>query len=372
MRATGSAPTPFNEACREMADVSHTTDATSPHTKGHRTPTLPRHNETWDFDKIREELLAGPRMTVLMPSFEKIAAGIAQRPRQNIVASPLFLEQHRELEEYHRVFQSNLGAFLRHGCASIPFLLEELVRVGVAIHRLSREWPSEHLSYYETSSADGTVARTLAEFSHGNVKTLTDSPNSANEIEFSRLCTHAHSHFYNGSFADITPSFVKDRYPMFRDGFDIIWENTTFQMYGNYRDQQIAYVKRLLKKDGLMIFLEKMNHPCPNEYARRERIKDDLFKSRYFTAEEIARKRVDIIDIMERGQVTLDSFTKSAMEQFKHVHVLWNSLNFYHVVATDSADTLAAFISKLEAPFIPSEFDCEALSCNPCESVARD
>jgi SAM-dependent methyltransferase len=165
---------------------------------------------------------------------------------------------------------------------------------------------------------------------------------------------------------------VKDRYPMFRDGFDIIWENTTFQMYGNYRDQQIAYVKRLLKKDGLMIFLEKMNHPCPNEYARRERIKDDLFKSRYFTAEEIARKRVDIIDIMERGQVTLDSFTKSAMEQFKHVHVLWNSLNFYHVVATDSADTLAAFISKLEAPFIPSEFDCEALSCNPCESVARD
>jgi len=230
----------------------------------------------YDFDTIQSRLLCGARVSSLLPAFERIAQGSAQKPKETVVASPDFLSKNEELLKYHTVFQKNFGTFLNHGCASIPFLLEELIRVGIAINKMAMERKTP-LYYYETSSADGTVARTLAEYGMGKIHTLTDSPNEANQTEFYRLLNHKYSFFHRGCFAEITPLFISKKYPLFANGFDIIWENTTFQLYGNYRQEQIAYVKRLLAKNGIMIFLEKMLHQNNTEYLRRETLKEEKF-----------------------------------------------------------------------------------------------
>ena len=314
--------------------------------------------KNYDFEEIKQQLLRGPRVTNLAPVFERIASGLTQRPRKEIYAAPEFLKQNQELADYHDILKRNFGTFLKHGCASIPFLLEELVRIGVAVNKLAKttETSNKPFSFYETSSADGTAARTLAEYAAGRIYTLTDSPNEANEIEFKRLCSHSYSQFYKGCFADITPSLIKQRYGHFSGGFDVIWENTTFQMYGNFRDEQIAYVKRLLKPKGVMIFLEKMNHRDQAEYLRRESIKDTNFKSLYFSNEEISKKKSDIIETMERGQTTIESFTRVAYRHFEHVHLIWNSLNFYHIAASNDVDSIEKFLSFLENPHVPEQF----------------
>jgi tRNA (cmo5U34)-methyltransferase len=323
---------------------------------------LPKHNGVYDFDSIRQKALGGPRVTTLLSAFEAIASGESQVPQENVEAAEQFLAQGQEFLEYHQVFQKNLGTFVRHACASIPFVLEEWIRIGLAIHQLAsvkRVQDDAPFCYYETSAADGTMARTLAEYSGGLIASLTDSPNESNKREFERLCSHNFSFFHKGLFVDITPEFLIESVGPFSNKFDVIYENTTFQMYGSDRDQQIAYVRRVLKEDGLMIFLEKMKHTDVNEYERREQVKDRLFKSKYFSSNEIEAKKANIIAEMELGQVTLTEFARIVRRHFKYVYLIWNSGNFYEIAASNARYTVEYFLSKLKYSFVPSEFACD-------------
>lgn len=316
----------------------------------------------YDFGAIKKKALKGPRVNGLLPSFEAIARGDAMVPVRPVVASAEFLASSPEYQEYHLVFQRNFGTFIRHLCASIPYSLEEFVRVGSALTHYLKErgaTASSPMSFYETSSADGSVGRTLAEFNQGTLLTLTDSPNFANKLQFEKLCRHDFSAFHLGPFVDITPELLSKQYQRFASGIDVIWENTTFQMYGTYRDEQVAYVKRILKEGGLMIFFEKMNQPSPHEYWRREAIKDDVFKTYYFSAEDIVAKRVEIVSEMGEGQVTLDDFTSVLKQHFTCAELIWNSGNFYEIVASDSSENLECFLKYLKEPFVPAQFSHE-------------
>ena len=327
--------------------------------------------ESFDYAQIRASLLKGPRLTSLLPHFENIAAGRAQAPHQDVVAAPDFLSrQSSEYQQYHQIFQRNIGQFYKHLCASIPFFVEEQCRVGLALHQLAQQQAKNKpapFTYYETSSADGTNARTLAEYAQGLVRTLTDSPNLANRDNFHRLCQHDYSDIYLGSFADITPEYLASRTdrPYFKPGFDAIYENTTFQMYGSQRKEQIAHVKRVLKADGILILCEKMMHPSRQEYQRREDIKNNLFKAHYFTPDEITQKRSQILEEMEQCQVVLEELTAALKYHFNHAYMIWNSTNFYDIVASDNHANLHAFLSFLGEGYMPEPFLCEENPVKP-------
>ena len=321
--------------------------------------------QTLDFNKIREELLNGPRLNSLMPYFENIANETNQIPSKKVQPLPGFLKSSTN-QEYYDVFQRNTGAFFQHALASIPFVLEEHCRVNIAISRYAESMEKQEnddspFTFYELSAADGTNARTLAEFSQGRIKTLTDTPNQANGINFKKLCAHNHSHVYIGPFADITPEYLAKRtdLPYFSKGFDIIHEPAVFQMYGKNRREQIAYARRVLKKDGLFFMMEKLIHPDNDEYIRREKLKDEIFKSNYFTRDQIDEKKSNILKEMREGQVTFESLLNGIKYNFKYAWLIWNSANFYEIVASDNLDNLEKFISLLDDPYLPEKFDCE-------------
>lgn len=317
-----------------------------------------------DYAGIRTRMLQGPRLNSLLEAFERIASGRAQVPHRCAEASPEFLAGSVEYRRHDRVFRGCLATFYRHGCASIPFEIEELARVDVALHRLAlRRGASADapLTYWETSSADGTRGRTLAEYAGGRFLTLTDSPSQANRTEFERSAPHPRAYFYHGPWVDISPEFLayQSLHPAFRGGFDVIWENTTFQMYGSDRSEQVAYVKRVLKAGGLVLFFEKMNHPDRVRYERAEHVKDHLFKARYFHPRDVRSKREEILAVMEAGQVTLDELVEAARVHFLCGALIWNSTNFYEVVATDSREALEDFLSDLPEPYVPDAFAFE-------------
>jgi len=320
-------------------------------------------NNKYDYEAIKSTAMNGPRVTTLLKHFEDIAAKQKQFPKAKVVAQHDFLERDPEYYIYHAIYTKNFGVFNSHGVASMPFVFEQCMRMGITLCRfaeLNGHSGTDPLTFYGTSTADGTHARTIAEYSEGRIVTLTDSPNKANQKEFYRHLHHKNSFFHLGSFFDITPDYLVENAPVgFKNKFDFIWENTTLQMYGNNRSEQIAYIKRVLKEDGIISFLEKLNHEDSTEYARREKIKDDLFKSKYFTTEEIQAKRTTILEEMEKGQLTLSELSSAIKEHFQYAYIVWNSTNFYEIIASNNKLRIQSFLDLLPDPYVPDAFACE-------------
>lgn len=145
------------------------------------------------------------------------------------------------------------------------------------------------------------------------------------------------------------------KYKVFNDGFDIIIEDTTFQMYSPDRDAQIKFTIKLLKKDGLFIFTEKFK--CDkDEYLAREIQKDMSFKRRFFTEEQLDSKRNDVLRVMSTNEVTIEEMKETLDKYFKYKAIYWNSGNFYSIVASSSESKIKQFLSLFSKPCIPSEY----------------
>ncbi|MCG3039929.1 acyl--CoA ligase [Streptomyces sp. S1A] len=307
------------------------------------------------------EYVASSSMTGLADRFEAIATGRDQVPRVPVRSTIRDAFPDRLLLDYQDAMVERSGPLFRHFLASVPGILEELSRVGVALARLAerRARPGGRgLTFYEADAFDGSNGRTLAAFADGRVTTLTSSPNRANEQWFHTWADPARSRYFPGSLFHLDRAGLRaaPQYAPFRDGFDVVYETAAFQFYGKDRAAQTAHLAEVLRPGGLAFFLEKLNHPDPREYERRERVKDEVHKARYFPPEEIERKRREMLTRMADGQVEFDDLVKTLGDRFAHVHLLWNGTNFYEFVACDDAGTLAEFLELAGEPFIPDGF----------------
>lgn len=300
-------------------------------------------------------------MIRLAQQFEQLATGAAQVPRQPVLTRIRNRIADADVLEYHDRLAPRAGPLFSHFLASIPGILEEMSRVGVALSRLSRqraERDGRPCLFYEIDAFDGSNGRTLAAFSGGAIKTLTCSPNKANEEHFHRFADPARSRFIPMSFLklnqDVVRRLVDDEH--FHGGFDYIYETAAFQFYGKDRDFQIEQGCRMLRDDGLVFFLEKLNHADRLEYERRERVKDEQHKAHYFTPEEIEWKRQQMLLRMYEGEVLLDELVSSIGRHFSHCYLLWNSTNFYEFVASNDGRRIEEFVRLLGQPAIEEQF----------------
>jgi hypothetical protein len=216
---------------------------------------------------------------------------------------------------------------------------------------------------YILGSAEGTFARTLAHLGAGKIQTLSCSPNAENQDSFFSHGATPFSSFFLGPFHHLTSDIIASREDLshFISGFDIILEDTTFQMYSPNRTQQIEFVKMKLRKDGLMIFIEKFRHENEKEYIRREMQKDFGFKSRFFDDSEIAYKSQKILKRMNMNENTLEQMAFSIKKNFEFSAKVWNSGNFLTIIASDSETAICSFIEKMAEPCIPSEYIYETI-----------
>ena len=167
-----------------------------------------------NFERIQKKIESGPRVTTLLNHFEKIANGTTHKQKSYVVATQAFLDIDPEYSNFYSIYEKRLGVFNKHGIASMPYVMEECIRMAVTLNRYAsykKKSASNPLTFYGTSTADATLARTLAEYSQGKVVTLTDSPNPANETEFHRLLNHNYSFFHLGPFSDINARLLNRR-----------------------------------------------------------------------------------------------------------------------------------------------------------------
>ena len=153
------------------------------------------------------------RLTTLKDYLEDIGRLKHDVPQKPIEVAQAFLaENDPEMSRYSELFFNNMGKFYNHYLASVPFVAEELCRTGLAMCRFA-QWLSQYkqenvIKYYEPTGLDGTSARTIAEYTNGLVRTITDNINLVNEEDFHRLLNHNFSKFHRGPHVDITPEYI--------------------------------------------------------------------------------------------------------------------------------------------------------------------
>ncbi|WP_341487108.1 class I SAM-dependent methyltransferase [Pararhizobium sp. A13] len=310
-----------------------------------------------DFSSFIEECERGPRLNELSDFFSATAAGQSGVPLRRPRLDRRLLPKDGTLVQFAAVHDVRQGPFDQHYLSSIPYRLEEECRIGCAVIKYARKKRTT-LKLYSLGTAEGTMARTISEIGGGKIQTLSCSPNVENLRSFYAYGVPPHANFFHGPFHHLTPERIQSSEDLkkFADGFDIILEDTTFQMYSSNRHDQIRFVSQHLKKDGLFLFVEKFKHEDETEYRRRENQKDYGFKTRFFSSDDIKAKEDVVLTQMDKNEVTLREIAKTMRAFFDHCVVTWNSGNFYTLVASNSAENVDRFLAMLPAPAIPDEY----------------
>jgi hypothetical protein len=301
-----------------------------------------------------------PRLNEMADFFSTTAGGRSGAPLKMPDVDRRLFQGDRSLAEFIDAHRLLWGNFDPHYFSSIPYRLEEEARLGDAMFRygMNIARPDQPANFYVLGSAEGTFARTLAQAGGGCIRTLSCSPNKENEESFYSYGVPPFAEFFLGPFHHLTKQVIRasDRLRHFDSGFDIILEDTTFQMYSPNRSAQIQFVKGHLKDDGIMIFVEKFRQDDENEYLRRELQKDYGYKSRFFTSSEIESKNAAILKRMNQNENTISAMSVALAEHFKYSYITWNSGNFCTIAAGNSAQNLSRYISSMLPPCIPNEY----------------
>ncbi|ANL24531.1 MULTISPECIES: class I SAM-dependent methyltransferase [Rhizobium] len=310
-----------------------------------------------EFADFIEECDRAPRLNELSEFFSTTASGEAGMPIRPPELDRRLFPVDMTFRRFSALHPLRRGPFDKHYLSSIPYRLEEECRIGGAILKYARARKGQ-LQLYTLGTAEGTMARVIGELGKGRIETLSCSPNVENLRSFYAYGVPPHAMFFHGPFHHLTSQRVQEDVKLrkFGSGFDIILEDTTFQMYSPNRFDQIRFVSQHLKTNGLFMFVEKFRHEDDEEYRRRERQKDHSFKARFFSASDIRAKEETVLTRMDRNEVTLSEMSETLRRFFGHSFVTWNSGNFYTLVSSNSQQNLDLFLSKLSPPAIPAEY----------------
>lgn len=321
-------------------------------------------------DEFLAECDQGPRINELAAFFSSTAAGKSGMPIRRPVADARLLPNDELLRDLVRLHATRQGFFDQHYHGSIPYRLEEECRMAYAVLKYAR-LRGTPLSLYSLGTAEGTMARTLSEFSGGQILSLSCSPNPENYKSFMAYGEPPHAEFFIGPFHWLTKDALgaDRRLTKFQQGFDVILEDTTFQMYSPNRPKQIEFVTQNLKQGGIFVFVEKFRAADEDDYQRREEQKDYGFKARYFPHAEIERKKTAVLGTMFNNEVTLEEMAHAVSAHFKHCVMTWNSGNFCSLVASNSMENLDLYVSQMPGPAIPHEYVYEP-SLSPNSAIA--
>jgi len=308
-----------------------------------------------------------PRLNEFAVFFERTASGQGGAPDLALPEIDLgLLDFDLEAAVFADTHRRLWGSFDFHYFASIPYRLEEECRLGPAFLRHALEtWArtGRPARIYTLGTGTGCLARTLAVLGSGRVETLCCSPTSANREAFLANRGSPYAHFFLGPFFDLDVGRYEQDETLhrFRGGFDILFEDTTFQMYDAERIRQLEFVYPRITPGGLLVQVQKLAHPDPEQYHARERQKDDLFKSRYFSPVQISDKKAEVLATMSDLQVDVATTTKALGAFFRYSVATWNSGNFYTIVSSNSRTAIIEFVSLLLKPAIPPAFRYDML-----------
>jgi hypothetical protein len=116
--------------------------------------------------------------------------------------------------------------------------------------------------------------------------------------------------------------------------FDVVVENLGFQFMGSSkRSAHIREVKKHIRNNGVFVTCEKF---ITDNWAQNEELKDFLWKSRFFTPEEIAEKKKNVLNDMHNDLAYQPTYENTLKHYFTYVAKIYQAGNFVAYVCSDS------------------------------------
>lgn len=253
------------------------------------------------------------------------------------------------------------GNFDNHIKTSIPGFDEVQNAVGSS---LLKTYGRDGADILDIGSSEGALIKALSDASEGRIRTTGVDPNpdmlrtynTKPQADGSRSVLAAFGGADDAGKvaweeADGTPIPFFD--PQGQQ-YDAAHEAMVFQFISNARKAQAERVKQLLKPKGVAIFEEKFGNP--KSIFDANEAKKDLYKSRYYTPEqmEIKRKEVlntgnDAVEGMTDLQVSQAEMEAILRDTFRNRAQFWDSGNFKGYAASDDNRALEDFLNNLQS-----------------------
>lgn len=290
-----------------------------------------------------------------MEYFSSIASGLVGKPMNDLQPNEQLFHRNLDLIRFSTCHYSLRGTFDRHYWTSIPYVFEQECRLGSGIlgYAISRYTLDNPLKLWHLGAAEATLTRSISDLGAGIVISFANTGSSENKESFLKFGDPKYAYLYIGSYQDVSIDLLEEFYKGFSNGFDIVIEDTTFQMKSRDRLSQIKTVMEKMKDDGILILTEKF---VGDNYNYWELIKDSEFKARYFSTESIKNKRINVLSKMLNNQVSILEISEITSVLFSAGLIFWNSGNFYSIAVSNNVQNLVRFISMLTPPCIPDYF----------------
>jgi len=266
-----------------------------------------------------------------------------------------------KFQDDYNAFIKGGGEFNQHIFTSIPTFYETQLAKMQGITNMIEKNPLDELSPYkilDIGGTEGAWAKALAKNNPNlDIEIIDPNRKALQVFQDGELVTNAK--FIHAAFTHVVEdqgrAFIEGgikqpvNYQMFGNagGWDIVHESMAFQFISNERADQIKYIKEnLLNKDGVLIIEEKFSDNNKAIYDANE-VKKNNFKSQYYTPEQLADKKFNVLLDMEGNQVTLQEVQKILGENFNHVDQYWDAGNFKGFIASDNPNRVTDFTTGI-------------------------
>lgn len=250
-------------------------------------------------------------------------------------------------QKFNEIYSKFKGSFDEHIATSIPAFRDVQVKKGQAIVDML---PNGGLMI-DIAGSEGGLNKAITVASGGKIKTVNVDVNP------DMMAAHKAAPVEGADFAQ--SSFLQPytegnvTYPKYEpsEKADVVHESMGFQFMSPQRTEQIAEAKRYMKPNGVLIVEEKVGTP---EWDVNEKKKDEEFKSRYYTKEQIEEKnkavRVSDFDSnegMAGNMVTEDILLGQLGKNFRYVSQYWDAGNFKGYIASNDKTRIDSFMKSI-------------------------
>lgn len=241
-------------------------------------------------------------------------------------------------------FRKFVGRFDIHIATSIPLYRElQLKQIETLIDVYVNKHPDTTHLLYDIAGSEGSWIKTLCEFGWNfavNIDCNADMKKHFNSSSPTKgVAVFAHNSFL-GDVGDVKAFLPPAK-------ADVVHAGMSFQFMPYTLQSCLKEVKDLyLKPDGLFLIEAKVKQEDEAVWNANERLKD-LFKSRYYTEEQLSLKSDVVLKDMHNNLYTEQEMVDALNEKFNYVQRYYKAGNFVGYACSDYSNTVWNFIPKI-------------------------
>lgn len=250
--------------------------------------------------------------------------------------------------EFNKVYSKFKGNFDEHIATSIPAFRDVQVKKGQAIVDMLPKGGT----MIDIAGSEGGLNKAITQVSNGKIKTINLDVNPDMKVAHEASPVPGADYVQNSFLQDYEENGVTYKKYVPEAKADVVHETMGFQFMSPQRAEQFAEVaKNYLKPDGVFITEQKVGN---ENWDQNEIQKDEHFKSRFYTPEQIAEKNkvVKVSDFdsnegMVGNMVKESVVTDELAKNFKYVQQYWDGGNFKGYIASNDKAKIDRFMSSI-------------------------